>query len=152
MGLLLNQRLRRLPWRSLERWWIVGLASFVGGIGFLFLFKNLLGLSLIWATTVTAEVVLLLRYLVNDRWVFGHRSPSWIRLWQFHVASAAGGAIWWAVANTGPRFGVHYLVASTAGTAMSVCFSMVTNFLWVWRKKGQAEAAGASVPANARPR
>jgi putative flippase GtrA len=35
---------------------------------------------------------------------------------------------------------VHYLVASLAGTACSVCFSMVTNFLWIWR--GRSEGAG----------
>jgi len=44
--------------------------------------------------------------------------------------------------NALPRFGVHYLIASTAGSACSVFLSMFTNFLWVWRgrKRQNAEA------------
>ena len=33
------------------------------------------------------------------------------------VRVAGGAAIWWMVSNALPRFGVHYLIASTAGTA-----------------------------------
>jgi putative flippase GtrA len=129
----LRQLMERVPWRALGRWWIVGLAFTGGGLLVLYLLRDALHLPLIVATTAGGETTLLLRFLINDHWVFGHRRPTWKRLWQFHVAGAAGGAVWWVVANVLPRFGVNYLLAATAGTACSVVFSMATNFLWVWR-------------------
>ena len=125
---------QQIPWRSLGRWWIVGLGFFAGGLGVLYISKDVLRLPLMAATLIAAEVTVILRFGINDRWVFGHRRPTWTRLWQFHVASAGGTAIWWAVANALPHLGIHYLIASTAGTACSVFFSMFTNFLWIWRR------------------
>jgi putative flippase GtrA len=96
---------------------------------------------LIVATSAGAEATLLLRFLINDHWVFGHQRPTWRRLWQFHLASAGGGAIWWAIANLLPRFGIHYLLAAIAGTACSVMFSLTTNFFWIWRRRDNGPAA-----------
>jgi putative flippase GtrA len=131
----------RVPWRPLGRWWIVGLAFTVAGLTVLYVLRDVLHLPLIVATTAGGEVILLVRFLINDRWVFGYRRPTWTRLWQFHVAGAGGGAIWWIVANVLPRFGVNYLVAATAGTACSVILSMATNFLWVWRGRTTSATA-----------
>ena len=125
----------KLPLRSLGRWWIVGLGFYVGGIGVLYLFREILGLSLVYSTLAAAELTTLLRFFINDRWVFDYARPTWRRLWQYHVASAGGAAIWWLVANLLPRFGVHYLLASTVGTAASVFYSMFTNFFWIWKGK-----------------
>ena len=127
--------LQRLPWRALGRWWIVGLTFLVVGSAILYVFVSLLRWPLTIATVVSAEITLQIRFLINDRWVFGHPRPAWSRLWQFHVASAGGSSIWWVVANVLPRFGIHYLIASAVGSACSVCFSMLTNFLWVWRRR-----------------
>jgi putative flippase GtrA len=135
------QLIEQVPWRSLARWWIVGLAFTGGGLVVLYVLRDLLKVPLIVATSAGAEATLLLRFLINDHWVFGHPRPTWARLWQFHVASAVGGAIWWVVANLLPRFGVHYLLAATAGTACSVMFSMATNFLWIWRTRDTQRAA-----------
>lgn len=136
--------LQRFPLRSLSRWWFVGLAFFAGGLGLLYLLRDVLGLPLSAATFIGAEITIILRFLINDRWVFGNAHPTWKRLWQFHVASAGGGAVWWIVSNVLPRFGVYYLIASTVGTACSVFFSMCTNFLWIWsRGKDGAKSAVA---------
>jgi len=129
--------LRKLPWQSVGRWWIVGLAFFVGGNALLYLGHGMLKLPLPAVTLVSSEITMLLRFFINDRWVFGHPVPSWARLWQYHLASAGGWVIWWIVANALPHFGIHYLIASTAGTACSVCFSMLTNFGWIWRRRVQ---------------
>jgi putative flippase GtrA len=102
-------------------------------------------IPLLAATTVSAEITIVLRFLINDRWVFGYKRPTWNRLLQFHVASAGGGVVWWAVANTLPHFGVHYLIASITGTACSVCFSMATNFFWIWRDRTRTAKAAASL-------
>jgi dolichol-phosphate mannosyltransferase len=134
---------QRFPWRSLGRWWIVGLAFYGGGLGVLYVFRDVLGLSLTVASLVAAELITLLRFLINDRWVFGHARPTWRRLWQYHVAAAGGSAIWWIVTNTLPRFGIHYLVASTVGTACSMFLSILTNFFWIWRGKPATAVATA---------
>jgi putative flippase GtrA len=123
------------------RWWIVGLAFTAGGLGVLYVLHGVLGLSLIAATSVGSEALLLIRFLINDRWVFGNPRPTWKRLWQFHVASAGGGIIWWVVANLLPRFGIHYLLAAIVATACSVLFSMATNFFWIWRGRAAGGAA-----------
>jgi putative flippase GtrA len=114
----------------------------------MYILVGLLHLSLLVATTISTELPLLLRFLINDRWVFGNRRPTWARLWQFHLASAGGAIVWWIVANALPRFGVHYLIASLAGTACSVCFSMLSNFLWIWRGRGQKAPGAVAETAN----
>ena len=133
--------LEHVPWRSLGRWWIVGLGFYGVGLGVLYLFTSVLKLPLMIGTLLSAEITLVLRFFVNDRWVFHYRRPSWIRLWQFHIASAGGGTVWWIVSNTLPRFGVHYLIAATVGNACSVFFGMASNFLWVWRKRREKSDA-----------
>lgn len=139
----------KIPWRALARWWIVGLTFTGGGLIVLYVLRDVLRMPLIGATSLGAEATMLLRFLINDRWVFGHRRPSWTRLWQFHVASAGGGAIWFVTANFLPRLGVHYLLAALAGTAGSVIFSMATNFLWIWRNRANRLEKGEGVrPAS----
>jgi len=133
--------LKHVPWRALGRWWIVGLGFYGVGLGVLYLFTSILKMPLVISTLLSAEITLVLRFFINDRWVFHYRRPSWIRLWQFHVASAGGGTVWWIVSNTLPRFGVHYLIAATVGTACSVFFGMASNFLWVWRRRREKSVA-----------
>lgn len=117
------------------RWWLVGLLFFAIGLAVLYLFRDVLQMPLVAATALAGETTLLLRYVINGRWVFDNPKPAWTRLWQFHAASAVGAGVWWIAANTLPRYGVNYLIASAAGSACSVSFSMASNFLWVWRKR-----------------
>jgi putative flippase GtrA len=133
--------LQRIPWHSLGRWWIVGLGFYGVGLGLLYLVTAILKRPLTIGTLLSAEVTLVLRFFVNDRWVFHYRRPSWIRLWQFHVASAGGGTVWWIVSNALPRFGIHYLIAATVGSACAVVFGMTSNFLWVWGKRREKSVA-----------
>jgi putative flippase GtrA len=120
------------------RWLIVGAAF--AGIG-LALIKVLAGV-LAWpysvATFCSGEICTLLRFLVVDRWVFDHRRPTWTRLWQYHVANAAGFGIWWTAANLLRAAGIQYLLAAVLAMCFSVGFSMLSNFLWIWRKPAPA--------------
>jgi dolichol-phosphate mannosyltransferase len=106
------------------------------GLPLLYVLISILRMPVPAATLLGGELGLLLRYFVNDRWVFHESARSWRRLWQFHVAAAAGFAVWWLVTNILARAGVHYLIAAVCGTAASACCSVVTNFLWVWRSAG----------------
>jgi len=124
-----------LDTKALGRWWIVGLLFYGVSLGILYFLTGVLRLPLIISTSVGSEILSLLRFWINERWVFRQRGPfTWKRLWQFHVAYAGGFAIWWLAGNLLPLFGIHYLIASTIGTACSVGTSMTTHFFWVWRK------------------
>lgn len=145
-----SQLMTSIRWQALARWWVVGLAFTGVGLVVLYVLRDILRLPLVVATSAGAEAILLVRFLVNDRWVFHHRRPTWRRLWQFHVAGAGGGAIWWIAANVLPRFGVHYLIAAALGTACSAVISMATNFLWIWRRKvrDSSSRGAGTVDAN----
>ena len=123
----------------MARWWAVGMVFMAWGLGFLYLLKDRWRVPLMLATLATAETGTILRFFVNDWWVFGHPRPTLVRFWQYHVANAGGFVIWWSVCNVLPRFGIHYLLASVAATACSVGFSILTNFLWIWRKRGPSD-------------
>jgi putative flippase GtrA len=116
------------------RWILIG--AFFAGAGLVFI-KIMAGI-LAWpyaiATLLSGEICTIFRFLVVDRWVFGHDRPSLTRLWQYHLANALGFAIWWCAANALKAMGLHYLIASVLAMFFSVGFSMASNFLWIWRK------------------
>jgi dolichol-phosphate mannosyltransferase len=126
--------------RSLVRWCLVGALFTALTVPTLYLFREVLGLPLWAASLLTWELGNLLRFLVNDRWVFGRCRPSWQRLWTYHAAAASSFVIWWGAINVLPRAGVHYLIASILATGCSVTWSVATNFLWVWRRPGRTDA------------
>ena len=131
-----------IPWRPMARWWVVGIVFLAWSLGVLYLLKDRCLMSLMLATLATAESGTILRFFVNDWWVFGHRRPTLTRFWQYHVANAGSFVIWWGVCNALPLLGVHYLAASVVATACSVGFSLLTNFLWIWRRTSRIPKTG----------
>lgn len=127
--------LARLASREMLRWWAVALA-FVGvNIGLLYLFVDLLAVPVLLATFVAAEIGVLLRFVVNDRWVFRQSRITLERLWRYHIAIAGSFTIWWTITNVIVLLGGHYILASVAGMACSVLLSIATNFFWIWSHK-----------------
>jgi putative flippase GtrA len=126
--------------KSVARWWVVGLLFTAWSTGVLYVVISRWRWSVPVGTFTTAEVGTVLRFLVNDRWVFGHPRPTLRRFWQYHLANAGGFVIWWSVCNVLPLYGIHYLIASLLATGCSVALSMLTNFLWIWRRKRSADA------------
>jgi putative flippase GtrA len=119
---------------TIVRWWVVGIAFAVVNIGLLYLLHDTWALPLVAATLIAGELGTVARFVINDRWVFGHSRPTWKRLIEYHAAVASSFVIWWSVTNLLALWGLNYLVASLAGQAFSVGWSMVTNFLWIWRR------------------
>ncbi len=115
------------------RWYAVGFVFTAFG---LVLLKFMKGFG--WpdwaATFIQAEVCNILRFLIVDRWVFKHPKPTWKRLWQYHIANAAGFAVWWSVTFVLDHMGVYYLLAPILASGASVGLSIATNFLWIWKK------------------
>jgi putative flippase GtrA len=122
----------RLFSRAMVRWWIVGIVFMGVNVGSLYVLVDLLTLPVIFSTLIAAEAGALLRFIINDRWVFNQRGITWRRLWQYHVAIAGSFTIWWACTNVIVLLGGHYLVASIIGMGCSVLLSMITNFFWIW--------------------
>lgn len=116
--------------------------------GFSFLFVNALIMSMLIevfkfrifiASVISAELCTILRFFVNERWVFAGTGPIWTRFWKYHVANATSFVVWLSIVNLLVILGVHYLIASVLAVGISVLTSLATNFLWVWRKKSSPE-------------
>ena len=117
------------------RWWIVG-CGFIGvNLGLLWLCIDVAGIAVFPSTVIASEVGTLLRFLVNDRWVFGHARPTWKRLWQYHLATIGGFVIWLTLTNLLVHQGLHYALAALGGMCGSILVSVSTNFLWIWRRQ-----------------
>lgn len=142
------------------RWWAIGLFFTGINIPVLLLLDEIFKLPWLLSTLIAAELCTLLRFPLNDRWVFGYPRPTWKRLGQYHVANFSSLVIWLAAANLFPfvivsksavmllsSTGLENQAATTLltrlqkplaailATCFSVGWSMMTNFLWIWRKK-----------------
>ena len=116
------------------RWLVVGSVFAGAGLALIKVMAGILEWPYALATLLSAEICTVFRFLLVDRWVFGHERPAVRRLWQYHVANALGFTIWWGAANVLRFAGVHYLVASVLALFFSVGFSILSNFFWIWRK------------------
>jgi 8-oxo-dGTP pyrophosphatase MutT (NUDIX family)/putative flippase GtrA len=128
---------------EIVRWLAAGLLFLVLNTLFLKIFIGIFGIRAVLGTLLAGELSTLLRYFVNDRWVFGRRRPKFSRLLQYHVANGAALAIWWLATNIIISMGVNYLVAGILSVGLSTGFSMASNFFWIWRK-AQPTAAGSN--------
>jgi putative flippase GtrA len=126
--------------KSMIRWFVAGLLFMGINTLVLYLLVRWLVLTVALSTLISAEICTLLRFELNERWVFGLRKQSWVRLWQYHVANGGAFVVWWLATNALTRAGVNYLVASIAAVALSTGLSLASNFLWVWRVQGRTKA------------
>ena len=126
---------KRLLGNKVVRWWIVGIAFMVINIALLDWFKQSLGWSLTVSSVVSAELCTILRYGANDLWVFGSPKLSWLRCWEYHVANFSSFFLWnFLIVVLGNKLGWDHRLAAIVATMVSAGWSMVTNFLWVWKK------------------
>jgi putative flippase GtrA len=131
--------------RAMAKWWIVGISFVAVNVGLLYALIDVLKQPVLLSTIVAAEIGTIFRFFVNDWWVFQHRTPTWWRLLEYHVANAGSIAVWWLATNAIVFFGGHYVLASLSGMACSVFLSMVTNFFWIWRHRSKSPAASSSI-------
>jgi putative flippase GtrA len=153
--------LKALSQNSVVRWWIVGLFFTFVNIPILYILDKILPIPS-WlagilgserpdrmpswlALVLASELVTIARFFVNDRWVFGYVFPTWQRLWQYHIANLGSFVIWFGVSLLSRyAFSIDTVVAGLIGTVFSVGFSMVTNFLWIWRNPKEGDAKSGS--------
>jgi putative flippase GtrA len=133
-------------WRAIGRWLMVAVGFSMGSLAILYTSVRWFRLSLPLSTFLSAEIATILRFFVNNRWVFDNEKATWRGLWQFHLANGGGFAVWWGISNLLPRYGVPYLLAAVVGIGGSVGISILTNFLWIWRRRRSADSS--SVPEH----
>jgi putative flippase GtrA len=120
---------------SVVRWLTAGLIFLGLNTGLLYLLVQLMGLRVAIATIVSAEICTILRFILNERWVFSTHLLSWRRLLQYHVANGGAFLVWWGGANILTGFGINYIVSSILAVGLSTGFSFISNFFWIWRKR-----------------
>jgi putative flippase GtrA len=131
----ISSPLVRLLAKPQVRWLAAGVAFMGVTTLLLFLLVDLAGLSVLTGTLLTLELCTILRFFVNEWWVFGSRLFSWRRIAQYHVANAGASLIWWIATNALNHFGVHHILAAILAVGVSTGFSFASNFLWIWRQK-----------------
>jgi putative flippase GtrA len=119
--------------RRVASWFVLGLSASLVELALLRALYESLAWPLPLATAVAAEVLILTKFFVADRWVFGHRWPATSRLLRYHGASAGALLVYWLVINgLSTLFGTPYVLAFVVSTGAAFAWSLVSNFLWVW--------------------
>jgi putative flippase GtrA len=125
--------------RRVATWVLLGVAASLLELALLRSLYEGLHWSLPIATAVAAEVLIIAKFLLNDRFVFDHRWPTGRRLLRYHGASAGALAVYWLAINALSLFaGVPYIPAFVVSTAAAFTWSLFTNFLWVWAQPVQS--------------
>ncbi len=135
---------------SIARWFAAGLLFMGVNTALLYALVQHLGLNVPLATLLCAEICTLLRYVLNDVWVFRSGKLTWLKLWQYHVANGTAFLVWWIAANVLNRLGINYLLASVLAVGFSTTISLSSNYLWIWRRAhfGRAPAEAPNPPAG----
>ncbi len=119
--------------RRVAGWFVIGVTATLLELGLLRVLYELIQLPLPVATAAAAEVLMILKFLVADRWVFGHPWPAVDRLVRYHGASAGAFIVYRPIVNgPGVLLGLPYVAAFLVGTAAAFTWSLMSNFLWVW--------------------
>ena len=107
-----------------------GVAVNSGALAF---FHQLLAMPLVFSSVLAVELSIASNYLLNDRWTFGRRWPSWRRFFKFNLVSLGGlvitTAVLWALVT-----GAHspYLLANLFGILLATIWNFGINLFWTW--------------------
>ena len=128
----------------LVSWFVLGLGAALAELGLLKLLYEVLLWPLPLGTAVAAEALILVKFVIADRLVFGHQRPTWHRLLRYHGACAGALVVYWLVINGLAVLGLAYELAFVLGTGASFVWSLLTNFFWVWARPGPRTTENAS--------
>jgi putative flippase GtrA len=129
----------------LVSWFALGVGAAVAELGLLKLLYEVLLWPLPVATAIAAEAFILVKFLIADRWVFGHSRPIVPRLLRYHGACAGALIVYWLVINgLAVLLGLAYELAFVLGTGASFVWSLLTNFFWVWARPARRTSEHAS--------
>jgi len=81
------------------------------------------------------DTLFLSNYMLNDRFTFGTRRPSFRRLAKFNITSLAGLGVNVMIVWILTRHGVYFLAANLVGIAVAVVVNYTFSVAWVWRRE-----------------
>jgi len=116
------------------RWLITGLGFLFFNTCALYIFVEIFKLSSHLATFLSAELSTIVRYFINNYWVFKYEEISIRGFINYHVANLGAFTVWLIASNLLINFGVHYIYAGIIAVLFSTSFSFYSNFYWVWKK------------------
>lgn len=120
--------------RKIFVWLLIGLLIVLISTLCLYIFIDLLEFRVEVATLINAEILILFRYYLLKVFIFKSKSKnSLINLFNFHIASTAGFAIWWLITNFLVNQGFFYIYANLVGIIFSVFFNFISHFFWIWK-------------------
>jgi putative flippase GtrA len=124
----------RAKLRRAVKFGVVGATGTAVNTAVLYLLDRRAGLPLWLSSALAVELAIISNYLLNDRWTFAARRPSFRRFAKFNVASLAGlglnvTTVWFLA-----RAGVYFLAANLVGIAAAVTANYALSVTWVWRR------------------
>lgn len=115
-------------------WLLIGLLIVLISTLCLYIFIDLLELPVEIATLINAEILILFRYYLLEVFIFKSKTKNLlINLFNFHIASTAGFAVWWLITNFMINQGFFYIYANLVGIIFSVFFNFISHFFWIWK-------------------
>jgi len=117
------------------RFCLVGGTGIVINTAVLYLLSRGLGLPLPVSSAIAVELAIISNYMLNDRFTFAARRPSFRRLAKFNATSLGGLGINVVTVWLLTRHGVYFLAANLVGIAVAVVVNYTFSVAWVWRRE-----------------
>lgn len=134
-GLLQGNRTATLV-RTAIKFGLVGLTGFAVNSAVLTVLYRGAEFPLWLSSILAVECAITSNYLLNDRWTFSRKRPSWRRFGKFNLSSAAALAATPPVVWLATSVQVSLLVANICGVLAGAGANFTTSSLWVWRISG----------------
>ena len=132
-------RLRNQDIVPVLKWIAVGIIFTAYNAAALYVLQEILNQTLFISTMCLTIIGTTLRFFVNDRWVFGYKTPNLRRFYKYVMSAAIGLILWIGLVNLFTYLGLHYQISALLAMAVTITFNMAINFLWVWKRKSQNE-------------
>jgi len=113
----------------------------VGGTGaivntvVLYALSRGLGLPLLVSSATAVELAIISNFLLNDRWTFASRRPSFRSFAKFNTTSLVGLSLNVLTVWLLTRFGLYFLAANLAGIVVACTVNYACSVTWVWRRR-----------------
>lgn len=118
---------------KIVKWFAIGVLLVLFSNFVTYVFVENLGYKFYIASTIAAMVSNVMRFCINNYWIFKNRTFGFANFIKFQIGSGLSFFTWWAIANTLVLFDVHYLVAVNLAAVISTLINLIVNFLWVWK-------------------
>ena len=120
-------------WRSLPRFLIIGVLSFIVDAGALFIAHGVLKIWLPLATTIAYALAFVVNFGLNRRWAFGSTGALTGQVPRYVVLVAVNFVITLFMVSGIAALGVSYLLAKVLATAVVAGINYLAYRNWIFR-------------------